>query len=251
MNEIILTGFLIGLTSNFHCVGMCGPIALAIPVNRQNNLTIFKDAFLYNFGRIITYSLLGAIAGMIGLTIQTFNILQWLSIISGIIVILYAWKKYFLKFLPKLQLNGFFSTNKIGSWMRKSLNSSSPFRLLFFGIINGLLPCGMVYLALANAILSGNLLNGALAMFSFGVGTLPVMVGIIIASNKISPKVREKMNRMIPYMLTIVGLLIILRGLNLGIPYISPKVSFDKTAHQTKEDKPKNEVTMDCCHKPE
>jgi len=105
MIEGILAGLIIGLTSNFHCIGMCGPIAMAIPVDRKNNLTILSGALQYNFGRIIIYTLLGALVGIIGISIQTFGVLQWLSIAAGVAMILYAWRKYFGKILPSKAFN--------------------------------------------------------------------------------------------------------------------------------------------------
>ncbi len=251
--EIIIIGFLIGLGSNFHCIGMCGPIALAVPVNRKNNLTILSGAFQYNIGRVITYSILGLIVGIIGLTINTLGILQWLSIISGIVLILFAWKKYFYKLLPILNSN--FSIQPfLNKGLGKVIRSKNPFRLFFLGFLNGLLPCGMVFIALTNAILTGDVIPSAIAMIAFGIGTLPAMIAIVFMANKITQQARQKMNKIVPYLLTVVGLLIILRGLNLGIPYISPNIKMiekkiDAKNGEASEQKTERTIQMDCCHK--
>lgn len=248
MLTFIITGFILGLTSNFHCIGMCGPIAMAIPVNRSNNLTILSGTLQYNGGRVITYSVLGAIVGSIGLTINTLGILQWLSIIAGIGLILFAWRKYFSKlFSGKLPTFGIQSLLNKG--LGKVIKSKSPFKLVLLGGLNGLLPCGMVFAALLNAILTGDILGSALAMTAFGIGTLPAMIAVTFMANKINANVRQKMNKAVPYLLTIVGVLVILRGMNLNIPYISPNTfvveQIDEETGETE-----TQVEMSCCHKP-
>lgn len=248
METILIAGFVLGLTSNLHCIGMCGPIAMAIPVNRKSNLSILSGILQYNSGRILTYSILGAIVGSIGVTVETFGILQWISIAAGVFMILFAWRKWLSARLdaklPVLGIQGFVSKG-----LGKVIASRSPFKLTLLGSLNGMLPCGMVYVALMNALLGGNPLSSAYAMIAFGVGTLPAMIAVGFAANRISTSLRQKLNKAVPYMLTIVGVLIVLRGMNLDIPYISPKVSVNKneTRSEVKEKAP--QVEMSCCHK--
>ena len=245
MITFLITGFILGLTSNFHCIGMCGPIALAVPVNRKNNATILSGAFQYNFGRILSYAFLGALVGMIGLSIHTFGALQWLSILSGIFLIVYAWRKYlgslFKHHLPTLPIQKHLNTA-----LGKVIRSKSPAKLSFLGLLNGFLPCGMVYAALLNALLTGDIIGSVLAMVFFGIGTLPAMVGVIFMANKITPQLRSKFNKVVPYMITMVGLLIVLRGSNLGIPYISPLIKVELTKINSTDTKSDN-LTMECC----
>lgn len=249
MITFLITGFILGLTSNFHCIGMCGPIALAVPVNRKNNTTIIFGALQYNFGRIISYAILGGLVGIIGLSIHTFGILQWLSILSGLFLIIYAWRKYlnkiFSQHLPALPIQKHLNTA-----LGKVIKSKNPMKLSLLGMLNGLLPCGMVYAALLNALLTGEILGSALAMVFFGIGTLPAMVGVIYMANKITPKLRAKFNKVVPYLITMVGLLIVLRGLNLGIPFISPIIKIEQKQTNTATEKA-HEVTMECCHSKE
>ena len=246
MNTFVITGFILGLTSSLHCIGMCGPIAMAVPVNRKNSWTILLGLLQFNSGRILTYALLGLLIGGIGLTIQTFGLLQWLSIISGVALILYAWRKWFGNTfsakLPSLNVNGFVSKG-IGTVLRSKL----PFKLPVLGMLNGLLPCGMVFVALMNALLTGTQSSSSFAMIAFGLGTLPSMMAVGFAAGKITGALRIKLNAAVPYMLTLVGFLIILRGMNLGIPFISPKVDMVlKNSSGVKKGKP--EMKMDCCH---
>ena len=246
MELFVLTGLILGLTSNLHCIGMCGPIAMAIPLNRSSNLTMLSGALQYNLGRIFTYFILGLLVGSIGLTINTIGILQWLSIAAGVGMILYAWRKYFHMFFTS-RSKGF----QIQSILNKSLGcvlkSKSPFRLMLLGNINGLLPCGMVFAALLNALLTGDFLYSGLAMIAFGIGTLPAMITVMFLANKISNSARQKMNKAVPYLLTVVGLLIVLRGMNLDIPYLSPKVNLVENEQQESSE-PAQAVEMSCCH---
>ena len=247
MTTFILTGFIIGLSSNFHCIGMCGPIAIAIPVDRKNNFTILKGGLQYNIGRTISYGILGLVIGSIGLTIHTFGVLQWLSIITGALMILFAWRKYFSKlFSMNIHVSGMqtFIKKPFG----RLLKSKSRYKLWLLGALNGLLPCGMVFIALINALLTGEVLASSMAMIAFGIGTLPAMIAVIYMINKITTKMRQRMSSFVPYLLTIVGLLIILRGLNLGIPYLSPSVKMVENKFNESETDTSGTLQIDCCH---
>lgn len=243
MESVFFIGLVLGITSNLHCIGMCGPIALAIPVNRKSNWTVLSGVLQYNFGRIFTYSFLGVIVGSIGITVQTFGFLQLLSIITGVFMIIYAWRKWLSN---KMQLPTIGMPVIIRKGLGKVIGSNSLFKLSLLGVLNGFLPCGMVYAALINALLAGNPIGSSGAMLAFGIGTLPSMIAVGFAANRINSSMRHKFNKLVPYMLTVVGLLIVLRGMNLDIPYISPKVSLNKT--ETSKDE-KCEVEMSCCHK--
>lgn len=248
MDAFLYIALILGLSSSFHCIGMCGPIAMAIPLNRKSNWSLSLGIVAYNLGRILTYTTLGIIVGNIGLTIETFGIMQWISILAGIGLILFAWKKVIGRLLP------FSGNSKITSFISKSIGkvmrSQSSFKLPLLGMLNGLLPCGMVYVALTNAILAGSPVNGALSMLFFGIGTIPAMFAIAYFANKITSSLRQKINTAIPYVLTIVGLLIVLRGMNLDIPYISPKVHLTELTNENESNLSKNEtkVEMSCCH---
>ncbi|NVK62943.1 MAG: sulfite exporter TauE/SafE family protein [Flavobacteriales bacterium] len=253
METILVTGLILGLASNFHCLGMCGPIAMVLPLNRSNNWTILGGTLQYNLGRTLMYGLLGVLFGLLGVTIQVFGVLQWLSILAGIALVIFAWRKQLKVWFPHVS-NPFGIQSGIQKLMGKSMKSKSRFRLFAFGAINGLLPCGMVYVALLNALLADSLVSSSLAMVAFGVGTLPVMIFIPFMSNKIGVETRKKLNRTIPYVLTVVGLMIALRGMNLGIPFVSPRISVptatvvDEGQEQQVDNEIQAPVKMDCCH---
>ncbi len=254
MELVLFTGLILGLASNVHCLGMCGPIALILPLNRTNNWTILGGTLQYNLARTFTYGLLGLLIGMIGMTIQLFGILQWLSIFAGVALIVFAWRKQLNGWFPRLS-NPFGIQKGIQTLMGKAVRSKSPWRLMAFGAINGLLPCGMVYVALLNALLADHSITSALAMVAFGVGTLPMMIFVPFMSNKLGATTRQRLNRSIPYILTVVGILIAVRGMNLGIPFVSPRVDMVKNSTKGMEasDKSTEESTveMSCCHKKE
>jgi sulfite exporter TauE/SafE len=256
METILFTGLILGLASNVHCLGMCGPIALVLPLNRTNNWTILSGTLQYNLGRTLMYGVLGILFGLLGMTIQIFGILQWMSILAGIALVIFAWRKKLNVWFPRVS-NPFGIQKGIQMLMGKSMKSKSRFKLFAFGAINGLLPCGMVYVALLNALLAESLVSSSLAMIAFGIGTLPIMIFVPFMSNKIGNETRRKLNRGIPYVLTVVGLMIALRGMNLGIPFVSPRISVpairemskgETNAEKTDLDAP---IQMDCCHSKE
>lgn len=221
MFEAVTAGLLLGAFSSLHCIGMCGPLALALPVQ---HLALWQQrvaAFTYNAGRIITYSVLGIVFGFAGRTIYMAGFQQWLSIITGVVILVFIVQYYFLKhtWQPRWsqKLNEFVQRLMIGL-----LNKERKTSFLFLGIVNGLLPCGMVYVALASALNFSKVEQSTLFMASFGAGTLPLMLLLTIIGNRLGFSVRKKIKNAVPYLMTVMAFILILRGMNLGIPYISP-----------------------------
>lgn len=239
MESAFYIAFIIGLTSSLHCIGMCGPIVAAVPLNRSSKWTALFGILQYHFGRIFIYALLGFILGNVGLSIQTFGWMQGLSVFAGIFLIFFAWKKYIrFSFQPVfLTKFTFFLSRNLGRLMR----SKSHFKLIGLGMINGLLPCGMVFFALANALLTNSIWQSSFAMVLFGLGTLPALLTWGFLVNTFTASLRVKINRFLPIILTALGILIVLRGLNLDIPYVSPKVTAKKELKQGKH------IEISCC----
>jgi uncharacterized protein len=216
----ITAGFTLGLLGSLHCVGMCGPLALSLPNHHSRRNKQIISSVIYNFGRVITYSLLGLIFGMIGKGFSAIGFQQLFSILAGsvmmILTILYFGYKqsyqpqWFKSFTWALQ-----------SFIAASMQRSSG--ALTIGIANGLLPCGMVYTAIAGALVSNSVLSSAIFMGSYGLATVPAMLLLMISGSGISLQLRVKMRKLTPYVMMFVALLLILRGMNLGIPYISPQ----------------------------
>lgn len=234
--QIILPALLLGFLGSFHCVGMCGPIALSLPVQHLNGIQKVLGILFYNFGRVITYAFLGFIFGIIGKTFAFFGTQQLLSIVLGLLLVLAAIFAIFHKRLfknPKWQAGW----NKlITQKMLPFFKKKNPFFLIILGLLNGLLPCGLVYLAIAGAVSFSSATDAALFMASFGLGTLPAMAALSFAGGIMSLSLRNKVKKLTPYIMGLMGLLLVLRGLNLNIPYLSPVLKKDK---------------VECCSTPE
>ncbi len=235
--ETVIAAFTMGVIGSFHCVGMCGPLALALPLKNDDLSSKFTGALLYNSGRVITYSLFGLLAGLLGKSVALFGFQQGLSITAGALILL-------LVLLPKL-FPARFGNMAVGIRLFERIRQT--FGQLFFkknqstlfaiGFLNGLLPCGLVYLAIAGATATGDILNAVLFMAAFGLGTLPVMWSIAFWGNFIGVKIRSRIRAAYPYMMTLMACLLIIRGLGLGVPYVSPAADTEKKL-------------INCCAKP-
>lgn len=218
-------GFIVGIVGSLHCAGMCGPIAFALPVKDGNRVA---GILLYNIGRIITYSLLGAVFGFLGQSFVLVGLQQYLSVFAGISLLLFL----LLPTLGNYSYGPLKIFNKLNMFVRKnftSLMSSDNFLNLFFiGILNGLLPCGMIYVALAGAVATGSVVSGIMYMALFGAGTIPVMFTITWFRTLLKGEWRRQLQRALPVFIAVMAIALILRGLSLGIPYVSPDLSSSK-----------------------
>ncbi|MFI5148158.1 MAG: sulfite exporter TauE/SafE family protein [Bacteroidia bacterium] len=226
----------LGFIGSFHCVGMCGPIAFALPLNRKSFATQLSGVVAYNAGRVITYGLLGSFFGLIGASFALAGYQQILSIMLGMFMLLSV-------FLPERVASRFRLTAGVFSFLSKQkaqlgqLFRRTGFSSLFLiGLLNGLLPCGFVYTAVAGAVLCGSSLQGALFMALFGMGTVPAMAIVSLTGSKISLNFRKQLRRFMPVFTVLIAVCLIVRGMNLGIPYLSPKFSAETGQH-------------DCCHR--
>lgn len=223
--EQYFAAFIIGLIGSLHCIGMCGPIALTLPLGNKSIFSRITNGLTYNLGRIITYTLLGIFFGFFGERLAVATTQQTISIVIGSLFI-------FSVFIPKRYLNSINPTGYFGkiilalkTSLGKIIQSPSLGSKLLVGLLNGFLPCGLVYAAIGGSIATGSLLDGAFFMFWFGLGTLPLMFSIYFLSNSINLSVRNNIKKLIPVFVILLGSLFILRGLNLGIPYLSPKIN--------------------------
>lgn len=219
MNHLHLA-FIIGLFGSLHCIGMCAPLAFSLPSN-QSRWGLFTEKFSYNIGRALSYSLLGLLVGLIGKQLWIAGVQQSLSIISGVLILLAAVLRLFpaLKFANSWQSSMPGSLNKL---IVKAIHHKSGHFVI--GILNGFLPCGLVYVALATAVNTNSALQSALFMFFFGLGTLPLMLSAILGFGFAKPALRNAINKVIPLLMILLGAWFILRGLNLDIPYLSPLI---------------------------
>ena len=229
---MLFSAFILGLLGSFHCVGMCGPIAFMLPVDRTNGFKKVSQIAIYHIGRLLAYSTIGLIFGLIGQRLYIFGFQQQLSIIIGVLMILaviipqktfnkYNFSKPIYRLISKVK-------SALGSAMKKKTLDT----FITIGFLNGFLPCGLVYMALFAAIAGGNAINGSLYMAIFGIGTIPLMTTAIYFSHFLKGSARQKIQKAIPVFVIIIGALFILRGLGLGIPYLSPAPVYDVISNE-------------------
>jgi len=216
------TAFIFGLLGSLHCLGMCGPIAFMLPVDRQSALRRNLQIGTYHVGRLFSYGLLGALFGLLGKGFSLFGLQQGLSIGVGVLMIIVA-------VVPEAQLRKFKITNPIYkglAWVKQQLGGmfkkKSWDAFLTIGFLNGLLPCGLVYIALFAAMTMGTTSEGAYYMVFFGLGTVPLMTSAVYLGNYLTSALRKRIRAWIPIVVGLMGFLFVLRGLGLGIPYVSP-----------------------------
>jgi len=229
------TAFLLGFLGSLHCIGMCGPIALALPGGFKSRPALLVSRLLYNIGRIISYSILGVVAGLLGSVIAAAGFQQVLSIVAGVLILL-------MVLVPSLASRaavkiGFIdrATTRIKQVWGRLFGKRGQTALFAIGFLNGFLPCGLVYVAMAAAAPAGTISGSVIYMAMFGLGTLPVMFVTAMSGQLLGVRFRQAINRLIPIGACVLALLLILRGMSLGIPYVSPKI--DKHAEK-----------VECCH---
>ncbi|MDL1913616.1 MAG: sulfite exporter TauE/SafE family protein [Bergeyella sp.] len=240
----ILSALGLGIASGFHCIGMCGPIAMSMGIGRKASVNNYIQNILYQSGRIFTYCLLGTIFGILGEGLHLAGWQKYLSIFSGIFLVLlsiFSFKgKEISHICPLVDQFLPFIQRKLSKFLQKTGYSSR----FIAGILNGFLPCGMVYIALTASLSAGSLIKSTLFMFYFGLGTVPFMFGMVMLGNVITASVRNKILKIIPIFTFVLGALLFLRGLGIGIPYTSPKT--EVLDIQKRDDKEK--IKKNSCH---
>ena len=210
---MFILAFSLGLIGSLHCVGMCGPIALLLPLQRQRKVFRWIQLGAYFFGKTLAYTLMGLLFGIVGEGLFIAEYQQEFSILAGLVL------HISLKGLQNPLLKGFaLLKSALGRQLTKKTLSSS----LFIGFLNGFLPCGLVYTALFGALAMGNLWDSMGYMTTFGLGTIPLMLLLVVLGDFLPVGLRRQLNQWLPMVVIVVGILFVLRGLGLGIPYLSP-----------------------------
>jgi len=219
---MLWSALVLGLMGSFHCVGMCGPIAFMLPVDHTNPAKKLFQVFLYHFGRLMAYGIIGLVFGFLGKGLYVFGLQQKLSIIIGAIMILLVLIPY--KTVSKYNFSKpiYSVLAKVKNQLGKELKKKSPDTFLTIGFLNGFLPCGLVYMALFGSMATASPWLGALFMILFGMGTVPLMTTAVYFGSMLKGAAKKSVQRLIPVFVILIGLLFILRGMGLGIPYISP-----------------------------
>ncbi|MEO1032304.1 MAG: sulfite exporter TauE/SafE family protein [Bacteroidota bacterium] len=219
---MLYSAFILGLLGSLHCVGMCGPIAFMLPVDRSNSFKKVSQISIYHIGRLIAYSLIGLVFGLVGKSLYIFGIQQQLSIAIGLLMIVLVLIPY--KTLAKYNLSKPLNKmiSKVKSSLGQALKKKTADTFITIGFLNGFLPCGLVYMAVFGAVATGSLLQGSFYMVLFGLGTIPLMTSAIYLGKFLNQSIKQRIQKAIPVFVVIIGVLFILRGLGLGIPYLSP-----------------------------
>ena len=201
---------------------MCGPIAMMLPVDRSNEAKKITQIITYHIGKLTAYGTLGLIFGLLGRSFYLAGMQQQLSIIVGILMILVAVipEKVFAKY--NFSKPVYRVITKVKSSLGQQFKNKSYKSLFTIGLLNGFLPCGMVYVAIFGAIAMQSVSLGVLYMLLFGIGTIPMLTAVIYISNVLSFSFRGTLQKIIPVVAVVIGMLFIIRGLGLDIPYLSP-----------------------------
>lgn len=221
MNTMLATAFVLGVAGSAHCVGMCGPIALAVPVPRKTWSSCLVGALLLNTGRLSSYAVLGAAVGVFGTGMRLAGLQQMVSIGAGLLL------------LATVVIPGLLERWSPSSWLTirisrlrhvlaRNLARTAPEALFFTGVLNGLLPCGLLYAALIGASAMASPIEGAGFMALFALGTWPAIIFVRMSGGMLGPSLRIRLRRLSPMLVSVVAVLMILRGMELGIPYVSP-----------------------------
>lgn len=225
MNEaILISAAVLGFAGSLHCVGMCGPIALSLPMTANQSSGRGLGILLYFGGKTFTYVVLGMLFGLLGQQLVLAGFQRGLSLVLGAAMLLFALATIFKPVI--------FHSNKLTLWLGDKLSPMMGYFLrkpgmgssFLFGTLNGLLPCGLLYVALSAAVATGSFKISALFMMVFGLATMPLMLLLVLFSNQLNMQYRNKMRKWLPVFTAAVAVLLILRGLDLGIPYISPHI---------------------------
>ena len=223
MTTALAPALVLGLVGSAHCIGMCGPLALAVPSTGRGWSGRLAGGFLLNGGRVVTYMLLGGLFGTFGRGLALAGVQQGVSIALGILILVGL-------IVPGLVNTGRLSRGpatlvmRLQGIMAGQLRRTSPGGLFVTGLLNGLLPCGLVYLAVAGALATDGALQGALFMAVFGIATWPALLAVRLGGGALSMRWRGQLRRAAPFVIGAIALLFILRGMGLGIPYVSPEL---------------------------
>jgi sulfite exporter TauE/SafE len=219
--DLLWTAAFLGIVGSLHCAGMCGPLALALPVPTSGATGYLIGRLAYNGGRIVTYCLLGMVFGFLGRSLWMTGLQQTVSVVIGVALILG------LVFARRLSATEpvTVAISRLKNSMSRFLRTRTVGGLVVLGLLNGFLPCGLVYVACAGAAATGDPLEGSVYMAAFGLGTAPMMLGISLSGRLLQGALRRSLARAVPVSVGVLAVVLILRGMGLGIPYLSPDLS--------------------------
>ena len=220
------TAFILGLVGSLHCAGMCGPLVLALPGSSLRT-RFLAGRLAYNAGRIAAYSLIGLLFGLLGKSLALAGLQRCLSLSLGILLLVGLFASKRASVAPWLSR----FVNHLKNAMAGLLRERTLTATATLGLLNGFLPCGLVYVAAAAAGASGHVSSAVGYMAAFGAGTLPMMLTLSLSGRLMPFTLRLRLQRLIPVSVFLIATLLILRGMALGVPYLSPDLSHGSCCH--------------------
>lgn len=220
----ISTAFFLGFAGSLHCFSMCSPISIIMLTEKKISFKILLNNLLYQIGRLTSYIILGILFSFLGKSFSLIGLHKIISLLLGLFIILYI---FYFKLYINIRFINIFYIKFINFFQKKLicfLKKKNLFSAFLIGILNGLLPCGLLYLAITTSISMGDIINGIYFMLFFGIGTIPIMLTSLLLGNiiKINLINNNFIKYITPILLFFMSILLFLRGLGLGIPYISP-----------------------------
>jgi len=201
-----------GLISSFHCVGMCGPIALALPVNKGTRARRIAGVLVYNAGRALTYATFGMVIGTLGASLAWLGVLRYASVVVGMAMLAYVCWPSALGQRLHMPLFWQKTIGRLKHQMGFYLKKTDLTGMLLLGMLNGAIPCGMVYMALMSSIATGSTWGGGAFMALFGLGTMPAMLALGVAKTQLTPALRTRFRRLTPVLMALAGIWLVARG---------------------------------------
>jgi sulfite exporter TauE/SafE len=218
----MIAGFVLGLAGSMHCAGMCGPLVAALPSPEHRSASFMAGRIAYNVGRVSTYAIMGVVVGLGGSVLSMAIHGMTISVVSGVLMIMLASAQLLLH--RSIPMPAF--VYRLLQPMRKHLairmQHNRIAALVGVGMLNGLLPCGMVTAALVGAAGAGSALNAAGFMTAFGMGTAPMMMALAVGLPMATGRWKNRFRTAAPIVALLLGVFITVRGMGLGIPMLSP-----------------------------
>jgi len=202
-----------GFLSSFHCVGMCGPIALALPVHRGTRARRIAGVLAYNAGRALTYAMFGMVVGTLGASLAWLGMLRYASVVIGAAMLAYVFWPSRLEQQLQMPLAWQKTINLLRQRMCFYLKRADLPGMLLLGMLNGAIPCGMVYMALVSSVATGSAFGGGVFMALFGLGTMPAMLMLGMAKQQFTPALRTRIRKLMPVLVGIAGIWLVVRGI--------------------------------------
>ncbi|MFZ1513985.1 MAG: sulfite exporter TauE/SafE family protein [Saprospiraceae bacterium] len=232
MVVFLISALTLGLGSSLHCMGMCGPLVMAMPFQDLNGDVSTYRLIMYHAGKTLSYAFLGFILGSFGMGFKLLGYQQGFSLFFGVSILIISLFPYITNSTRTYQNRIFGNLSQISASLLKRSGKNSIF---YLGVANGLIPCGIVYIALAASVLMYSSLKASVFMMIFGLATIPSLSIIIYSKRLITSSFGKNFKTMSLVFSLTLSMLFIMRGMNLGIPYLSPKLAENST--------------LNCCHK--